>query len=171
MAFFKFMAEWGLWDIIGLLAVIAPTLIVICYLFPRKSITNFYIDTVKDYINKDYPKVIRIKLRNHTNEPIYVLSEGFQFGNVIAASPYAAKDVTTGVCEVKFVGRQPGDLSEIDTIVRPNEEVSTWVPVDPSHSDQDIDSALKERQVGKLRLKCQRVSDRRHSPVRLRVRV
>lgn len=171
MTFFKFIADWGLWDIIGLLGAAIPTVIVLCYLFPRKSIRNLYIDTRRDSINQRYPKVVRIDLRNHTNQPLYVLSEGFRFGNVIAASPHAAKDTATQVCEVKFVGRQPGVLTEIDTLVRPNEIVSTWVPVDPNHSDQHIDDAIGNRTVGTLRLKCQKVSDRRHAPVRLRILV
>jgi len=171
MAFWQFMANWGIWDIIGLAAAAIPTIMVLCYIFPRKAITNLYIDTERDSINQGYPKVVRIKFRNHTNEPLYVLSEGFTFGSVLHASPNAAQNAATAVCEVKFEGRQQGILSEIDTLVRPGQEVSTWVPVDPAHSDQVVDDAIQSRSVGTLRLKCQRLTGRRDAPVRLRVPV
>jgi hypothetical protein len=171
MEFMKFMAEWGIWDIIGLIGGAVPTILLLCYIFPRKAITNFYIDTRRDSINQGYPKVVRIKMRNLTNEPIYFLSEGFKFGSIISASPNAAKNAATKICEVKFEGRQQNLLSEIDTLIRPNQEVSTWVPVNPIHSDQDIDAAIQSRSVGSLRLKCQRMSGRRNAPIRLKISV
>lgn len=171
MAFWQFMADWGIWDIIGLIAAAVPTIMVLCYIFPRTAITNLYIDTKRDSINQGYPKVVRIKFRNHTNEPLYVLSQGFTFGAEIRRSPNAARNAATAVCEVKFEGRQPGLLSEIDTLVRPGQEVSTWVPVDPSHSDQEIDFAIESQSVGTLRLRCQRLTGRREAPVRMKVPV
>lgn len=171
MAFWQFMANWGIWDIIGLIAAVIPTVMVLCYIFPRKAITNLYIDTERTSINQGYPKVVRIKFRNHTNEPLYVLSEGFRFGSVIRRSPNAAQNAATAVCEVKFEGWQQGILTEIDTLVRPGQEVSTWVPVDPTHPDQEIDSAIESHSVGTLRLRCQKVTGRREASVRMRIPV
>ena len=171
IAFWKFMADWGMWDIIGLIAAAIPTVMVLCYIFPRKAITNLYIDTERDSINQGYPKVVRIKFRNHTNDPLYVLSEGFTFGSTIRRSPNAAQNAVTAVCEVKFEGRQQGLLSEIDTLVRPSQEVSTWVPVDPAHSEQEIDIAIENRSVGTLRLRCQKFTGRREAPVRMKIPV
>jgi len=53
----------------------------------------------------------------------------------------------------------------------PGQEVSTWVPVDPAHSDQEIDSAIENRSVGTLRLKCQKVTGRREAPMRMKIPV
>ncbi|MFH1999244.1 MAG: hypothetical protein ABIK28_06165 [Planctomycetota bacterium] len=171
MEFWRFMATWGIWDIIGLIAALIPIIMVIRYIFPRKAVTNLYIDTKRDSINQGYPKVVRITFRNHTNEPLYVLSEGFTFGSAIRRSPNAARNAATSVCEVKFEGRQHGLLSEIDTLVRPGQEVSTWVPVDPQHSDQEVDSAIENHSVGTLRLKCQKVTGRREAPIRMKIPV
>ncbi len=171
MEFLKCMAYWGIWDVIGLVAAAAPSILVLCYLYPRKSITNFYIDTRRDSINPSFPKVVRIVFRNLTNEPIYILSEGFEFGSIITASPNAAKNAATNRCEVKFEGRQQNLLSEIDALVRSGQEVSTWVPVNPTYSDQDIDSTLQSRRVGTLRLKCQRLSNRRDAPIPMEIPV
>ena len=42
--FFKFMAEWGVWDVFQTLITIIGCIVVFFYLFPRRSIENFYVD-------------------------------------------------------------------------------------------------------------------------------
>ena len=159
MSFFKFMAEWGIWDIFQTLVTIIAGVVALFYLFPRRSIENFYVDATKGAAEPPYSKIIRIEMRNLTNEPLYVLSRGFRFGNVIHASPLAAIDHATQTCEVKFPG-PGGNLTEIDTLVRHGQPISTWVPVDPNHADDIIDAALQNRSVGTLRLTCRRQSGR-----------
>jgi hypothetical protein len=159
MSFFKFMADWGIWDVIQTAIAIGGGFAILFYLFPSRSIENFYIDATRGVGDPPYPKVIRIEMRNLTNEPLYVLSRGFRFGDVIHASPFAAIDHATQTCEVKFPGPQ-GHLTEIDTLVRHGQPVSTWVPVDPNHADDIIDAALQNRSVGILRLTCRRQSGR-----------
>ncbi|MBI4388319.1 MAG: hypothetical protein HY582_04690 [Candidatus Omnitrophica bacterium] len=171
MSFVKFMADWGFWDIIGLLGAAIPSILLLWYIFPRKAINNLYVDTRRGSVNTAYPKVIWVELRNHTNKSIYVFSEGFDFGTIISLAPNAAKDAATGRCEIKFEGRQPGILSDIDTIVRPNQTISTWVPVNPSHSDPEIDAALSQRQIGTLHLKCQKLTSARNSSIKLKIPV
>ena len=114
------MADWGVWDIIGLVIALIPSVLVLIYLFPRKRIEDFYIDTKISSINPTYSKVVVVELRNHTNDPMYLISQGFKFEDTIEPSPHGAKDAATGVYEIKFEGRQKGILSEIDTLVRPN---------------------------------------------------
>jgi hypothetical protein len=171
MDFFKFMTDWGIWDIIGLIVALVPSVLVIIYLFPRKAIQNFYIDTKIASVNPTYPKVVAVELRNHTNDPIYITSQGFKFGDTIEPSPHGAKDAATGVYEIKFEGRQAGILSEIDILVRPNQVVSTWIPVDPAVSDQSLSNGLRNRTVGILRLKCQRISSRPYRFTKLKILV
>jgi len=171
MVFLQFMATWGIWDIIGLIVALIPSVLVIIYLFPRKTIENFYIDTKITSVNPTYPKVVVVELRNHTNDPIYIIAQGFSFGNIIQPSPHGAKDAATGVYEIKFEGRQSGILSEIDTLVRPNQVISTWIPVEPSVSNQSLSDALKKRSVGILRLKCQLISSRPHRFMKLKIHV
>lgn len=171
VAFFRFMAEWGVWDILGLLVALVPSVLVLIYLFPRKAINNLYVDTKVAAANQTYPIVVSVELRNHTNEPLYVLSQGFVFGSAIRPSPHGAKDAATGVYEVKFEGRQQGLLSEIDVLVRPNQVIRTWIPVHPEHSRESITNALTRHQVGHLRLKVQRISARPHPFTSLKVPV
>jgi hypothetical protein len=162
-AFFKFMAEYGVWEIISLIVALFPSILVLIYLFPRKSVKNLYVDNVTvEAPTEQFPKHVDIRLRNHTNTPLYVLSEGFKFGKAIRPFPGGAKDVATGLYEVKFEGRQRGILSEIDVLVRPNETVWTYMPVDPDHSKESIDEALRKRQLGTLNLKVKKISTRPH---------
>lgn len=172
MEFFRFMAEWGVWDIIGLFVALVPAVLVFVYLFPRKAIDNLYIDTkIASVPNTVYSKVIVVELRNHTNEPIYVLSQGFTFGSNIRPSPHGAKNAATSVYEIKFEGREKERLSDIDTLIRPNQIVTTWIPVDPGQSDESLSEALSKRSVGVLRLKMQKISSRPHPFTTLKVPV
>ena len=171
-SFFKFMAEWAVWDIIGLFVAAVPAVLVFVYLFPRKAIDNLYIDTKLATVpNTVYSKVIVVELRNHTNEPLYVLSLGFTFGPAVQPSPYGAKNAATGVFEIKFEGREDGRLSEIDTLIRPNQVITTWIPVDPSQTDESLSEALSKRSVGYLRLKLQKISSRPHPFTTLKIPV
>ncbi len=165
------MAQWGIWDILGLLIALIPSVLVLIYLFPRKAVDNLYIDTKIISVNSTYPKVVAVELRNHKNEPLYILAQGFEFGSSIRPSPHGAKDAATGVYEIKFEGREPGLLSEIDTLVRPNQIITTWIPIDPQQSDQSLLDALRNRTVGHLRLKLQRISSRPHPPTKLNIPV
>jgi hypothetical protein len=171
MEFFQFMADWDVWGIVGILITIVPSVFLIVYLFPWRRIKNLYIDTKRDSINVSYPEVIRVTLANHTNQPLYIVSEGFSFGSSIRPSPNGAKDAETGVYEIKFEGRVAGILSEIDTLVRPNQIISTWIPVDSSHSDQEIDEALKKKVIGVLELKCLKLIGKRQTFITLKLKI
>jgi hypothetical protein len=171
VVFFKFMAESGAWDILGLLVALVPSVLVLIYLFPRKAIDNLYVDTKVAVGNETYPRVIVVELRNHTNEPLYVLSQGFVFAHAIRPSPQGAKDSATGVYEIKFEGRNQGFLSEIDVLIRPNQVIKTWIPIHPDHSLQAVADALACHRVGLLRLKVQRISTRPHPFTSLKIPV
>ncbi len=90
MGFLEFMANWGIWDIIGLIVALIPSILVIIYFFPRKTIENLYIDTNIASINQTYPKVVAVELRNHTNDPTYIISQGFTFGERFRFTPPAS---------------------------------------------------------------------------------
>lgn len=171
MAFFKFMADWAIWDIIGLILVFIPSIFLLIYLFPRKQIKNLYIDAFPDQINNRYKKVIRIMLTNHTNIPIYLFSEGFTFSGSVTPSPYGAKNHNTEEYEAKFEGRIPNELSEIDTLIRPNQKISTWVPVSNEETNDNICNALKNKNVGFLKLKALKIKNGRDPFVSLTIKI
>ena len=162
ISFWEFMAHWGIWDMIGIAIALIPSILVLVYLFPRRGIENFNIDTKLATVNDVYRRVIGVELRNHTNDPIYVLSLGFTFGDAVRPSPHGKKDAATGTYEIKFQGRVEGQLSEIDTLVRPNQVVTTWIPVADDQTDEDLKRALSNRKVGVLRLRTQRIASRPH---------
>jgi hypothetical protein len=74
MIFFQFMAHWGIWDIIGLVGALIPSVIVLAYLFPRKAIKNLYIDAKRGSANQTYSKLVVVEISNHTNEPFCFIS-------------------------------------------------------------------------------------------------
>jgi hypothetical protein len=159
-------------DFIRLLITLSPWVLVLYYLFPRKAIDNLYIDTkLSSTTSTDYPKVILVQLKNHTNTPIYVLSQGFTFGSIVHPSPNGAKNASTEVYEIKFHRSENRQLTEIDTLIRPNEAIQTMILVDPNQSDELLSKALTDRNVGQLRLKVQKISSRPHPFTTLKVPV
>lgn len=171
MEFFQFMADWDIWGVLGILITIVPAVFLIGYLFPWRRINNLYIDTKRSSASAGYSKIILVTLTNHTNQPLYIISEGFRFGSSIRPSPNGAKDAATGVYEIKFEGRVVRILSEIDTLVRPNQIISTWIPVDPNHLDQEIDEALEKKVIGVLKLKCLKLIDKRQAFITLELKI
>lgn len=137
----------------------------------KKRIKNFYIDTRLGEINENYSNVVIINLRNHTNQSIYVISEGFKFRNKVQPSPNGAKDATSDVYEVKFEGREKHTLTEIDALIRPNQCVNTWIPIDPNNSEEEIRKALKDKELGVLTLKCLKIAGNRQVFVTLRLKI
>ncbi len=163
---------WGGWSFLGFVLAILPSLAVLWYAWPRKAITNFYIDSHLGGIGSSpgpLRPVVEFRMKNHTNKPIYVLSEGFTFGAVIEGAPGGGRNAATQVYQAQFEGREPGNLSEIDTLVRPNQEITTWVPVNPQHTPTEIEEALKRHEVGTLHLKCRLLGDRPFREVTLNV--
>jgi hypothetical protein len=165
------MADWGIWDIIGLLITLFPVIFLIIYLFPRKQIKNLYIDTKLSSSKPPYNKIILIELRNHTNTPIYLLSEGFKFGSKIKPSPFGGKNVNTDTYEIKFDGRVAGMLTEIDTLIRPNQTISTWVPINDNETDKNIEEALTSKSIGILKLRALKIQTGRDDFVSLKIKV
>jgi hypothetical protein len=165
------MANWGIWDIAGLFITIFPVIFLIIYLFPRRQIKNLYIDTSLGSINNRYSKVVFIELRNHTNTPIYLLSEGFKFGPTIKSSPFGAKNANTDVYEVKFEGRERGMLTEIDTLIRPNQKISTWIPVHNDESSDNVKRAIESKSVGILMFKALKIQTGRDAFVPLKIKI
>jgi hypothetical protein len=100
---------------------------------------------------------------------LYLVSEGFVFGSLIRASPHAAKHAVDRIYEVKFQGKESSSLTEVDMLLRPRESAWTWIPIDTSQEDNDIDAAIRNRAVGTLRLKCQRLTGKRHGAIQLRI--
>jgi hypothetical protein len=169
-SFLKFMVEWGVWDITSFCFTLVPLALIIIYLFPRKGVTNFYIDA-QVTSHEQFSRVIAVRLTNHTNTPLYVLSEGFKFGSTIRPSPHAAKDAATARYEIKFEGRQRGVLSDIDVLVRPNEAVSTLIPLHPDERPESVQKSIDQHQVGYLFLRVQQISTRPHPFTRLTIKI
>ena len=159
--FLEFMAKWAIWDMIAVAIAILPFFAVVWYLWPKKSMPDVYIDAIaQNGPNEVYPRVIQIKIRNHSNNAVYIQSLGFQFAGTIGPNPEGAKDHNTGLYEVKFEGQTQEQLSDIDTLVRAKQEIQTWIPVDPSITNFDLAKAIKQKEVGSLKLKCMIISSK-----------
>jgi hypothetical protein len=78
--------------------------------------------------------------------------------------PGAAAHSETGMMEVKFpVLDSPTvdedcnltyQLNTMEYLLEHRKHVSSWIPVDPSHTDAEVNSALKNCRAGRLELLC-----------------
>ncbi|MDY6855692.1 MAG: hypothetical protein SWO11_13490 [Thermodesulfobacteriota bacterium] len=55
---------------------------------------------------------------------------------------------------MKFPYVTQQELKEVDYLIRHGENVSTWIPVDPKHTDQEVDQTIKNRRVATLYCMC-----------------
>jgi hypothetical protein len=88
--------------------------------------------------------------RNYTGRSV-VLSAPFFVYRGLRPDPNARGDSPTGEYEVKFPDPRNQMLSEVECFLRHRENVSTWVPIDPTQTDQEVDKAINRHTVGKLR--------------------
>ncbi len=168
----QFMAIWAVWDMISIVLLVFSSISIVWYLWPRKKIKNVYID-VKAITTNDstYKKIIVIEIKNLSNNAVYLESLGFKFDKVILPHPNGAKDHNTNIYEVKFEGRITGELSDIDTLVRAKQKVSTWIPVNDSTDMSVLSKAISNKQVGKLRLKFALISSKPTKLFRINIKV
>jgi len=150
--------EWahqhGVWEIINTLVLLVSALVGFSLLFWAKRRVrnlNFYVRRLRDASN--YPLKVYIEIRNYTGRSVVISSPYFVFGD-LRPDPNARGDSPSREYEVKFPDRGNQTLSEVEYLLRHREEVSTWVPVDPTQTDQEVDRAIEHRAVGRLRCMC-----------------
>lgn len=122
---------------------------------PRKSIKNFLIKF--DYEKAEgwnFPLRIRILFTNHTGQNVYITSASFKCENLRPA-PNANVDTHTKKMPIKFpreVLRPDGSrevlLHDFEYFIRVDETVGSYAPINPEHTDEEIENAFRLGKVG-----------------------
>ncbi|HLD49973.1 MAG TPA: hypothetical protein VJC08_02110 [bacterium] len=143
--------DLGIWELLNFLVVLSG--LVSAYLFfGRKGrIPQLNIHTHSSrQEGQYYSLLINIEFRNFTGCSIVIANPYFKYKG-LRRHPSGHRDASSNETEVKFASNSNTvEMNEVDTFLRHRETKSTWIPVDPKHSDDEINHALKKKKVGKL---------------------
>lgn len=147
--------EWahkhGVWEIL----IIVGGLSIWTKLFPRRRIRNlnFY---MREMRNEDaqFPLSIYLEIRNYTGRTVILSNPSIRLDRDLRAPPQAHGDSPSGDLEIKFPDPNRQLYSEVEFLLRNKETVHPILPLDPGHSDIDVQTALKQKRVGRLTVTC-----------------
>ena len=131
-----------------LLAVSAWLYALFKFVIPMRHVDdlNFTMWLTRDTSRTDqqFPLRLYIEIRNFTGS-ILVISSPYIVLHSARASDLADCDAPTGRYELKFRGATGTDLNEALALVRPNQSTRTYLPLHPSHVDDEVVEMSKKR--------------------------
>jgi hypothetical protein len=160
LAAMEWAVEHGIWEIITAIAAVIGLSIGIKIVFwPRRRVRglNFFIKPIRDVSN--YPLKVYVEIRNYTGRSVVLSVPYFVFAR-LRPDPNARGDSSTGEFEVKFPDPANNNLTEVEYLLRHRENVSTWVPIDPAHTDVEVAAAIDRQGVGRLHCMCTWLKDK-----------
>lgn len=149
-----FLNNLGFWEMLNFFIVIVGILFGSVYFYRKRRVSMLNIFTSHSKRQgQNYTSLINIEFRNFIGCSIAICNPYFKYRN-LRPDPAAHRDSYSGETEVKFKGGDGNGLMEIETFLRHKESTSTWIPVNPKHSDDEVKSALDNKQVGTLYFTC-----------------
>ncbi|MBP7088466.1 MAG: hypothetical protein KBB01_04120 [Candidatus Omnitrophica bacterium] len=149
-----FLNDIGIWEIINVIILVAGVVFGSFYIIRGRRIPMLNIFT---YHSKrtgiNYTSLINIEFRNYVGSSIVICNPYFKYSG-LRADNAAHQDSFSGETEVKFTGKNGTGLTEIEAFIPHKDHISTWVPIDPKHTEGEIQSALKNKKVGILYFTC-----------------
>ena len=149
------LADHDIWGLITTAVLMLTTIGGILYLrYAKRRVRNlnFFISFKREN-RPDYPLRIYVEIRNYTGRSVVFTNPFFKFKE-LRADPQGRGDSSSGEIEVKFPDPNKQYLSEVEYMLRHKENVTTWIPLDPIHSDAEVREALKRRRAGTLNCIC-----------------
>jgi Adenylate and Guanylate cyclase catalytic domain len=92
----------------------------------------------------DYPLKVYVEIRNYTGSAVVLFADYYVYKGALRPDPNARGDKPSGKYEFKFPDPN-GMLQEVEYLLRHRDSVSSWVPIDPTHTDAEVDAALKQK--------------------------
>ena len=157
----KWAAEHGLWNMINTIVLVPSVLIGLKVLFWAKQRVrnlNFFVRPLRGD-DPNYPLKVYLEIRNYTGRSVVISIPYFVYAR-LRPDPNARGDSPSREYEIKFPDPRTNTLTEVEYLLRHRETVSTWVPIDPAHTDQEVEAAIERRSVGKLHCMCTWLKDK-----------
>jgi hypothetical protein len=153
LAWMRWAAEHSLWEMLNTAILLAVSATGVIFFWAKRRVRNlnFFTRCVRD--QSEYPLKIYLELRNYTGRSV-VISSPFFVCTRLRPDPNARGDSPSGKLEIKFPDRSNTLLTEVEYLLRHRENVSTWMPIDPAHSNEEVNEAIKRRHVGKFHCMC-----------------
>jgi hypothetical protein len=155
------LANHDIWGLITTAVLIMTTIGGILYLrYAKRRVRNlnFFVSFKRENIS-DYPLKIYVEIRNYTGRSVVFTNPFFKFKD-LRVDPQGRGDSSSGEIEVKFPDPNKQYLSEVEYMLRYKENVTTWIPLDPAHTDDEVKEALRQRRVGTLNCICAWLEDK-----------
>lgn len=119
---------------------------------PRRSIKNFPVNIHwKREPGRNFPLRITVQLTNHTDNSVYISSLSFKALR-LRRDPQANADTATERQHLKFPEPVEGEdytlLNKFDFFLPVDSSISTYAPIDPNHSDEEVKRAFTCGRVG-----------------------
>jgi hypothetical protein len=159
-ALMEWAAKHGIWEMVTAIAAVSGLVVGFKVLFWAKRRVrglNFFVSRIRDASN--FPLKVNVEFRNYTGRSVVISVPYFVIAR-LRPDPNARGDSPTGEIEFKFPDRASNNLTEVEYLLRHRENVSTWIPIDPAHTDEEVDAAIKQQRVGKLHCMCTWLKDK-----------
>ena len=156
----KWADQPGVWDLTSTVVLVLPAIMGFgIYLWARRRVRNLNFFTKRLRDGSNYPLKVYVEIRNYTGRSAVISMPFFKYDR-LRPDPNARGDSPSREYEIKFPNPSQQTLSEVEYLLRRRESVSTWVPIDPQHTDAEVDAALESRRVGKLHCMCTWLQDK-----------
>src|SRR3972149_482700 len=140
----------GIWNLLTFLSILFSSLLAYRYLFySKRNIQNLNFNKFIFRDNSNYPLKIIIEIRNYTGKSV-VIKDTYFILKKFKPDPKASMDKITGKIEIKFPTPDKTEMNEIDYFIPHNENITTWIPLDPNQSYEEIEKTLKNSYIGKF---------------------
>jgi hypothetical protein len=152
----------GIWNIITVVIGLGSAILGFkIALGARRRVPNLNFFCKRNRNDSAFPLVIDIEIRNFTGRTVVIANPFFRFNKVARPAPNAKGDSPSGEYEIKFPAN-PGaqELNQVEYMLRHGERVRTWIPIDPAHTDDEVDKALAQHRIGTITCVCAWLQDR-----------
>jgi len=161
LSFLQMTNEYGIWSIAQFLIIAVSFFIGLKLIyFPRRRIKNlnFNIQFVRNSRHA-FPSYIQLEFRNYTGRSVVLSSPFFRYRQLQPPTD-ARGDTLSGEYEIKFPSAAGKDMTEVEYLLRNKESVHTIIPIDPTHSEEEVNAMHKRRRIGTLTVMCTWLQDR-----------
>lgn len=162
MVFLRMTNDYGVWSIAQfVILAISFVLGLKFFYFPRRRIRNlnFNIRFVRNNSRHAYPAYLHLEFRNYTGRSVVLSSPFFRYRR-LQPPPDAHGDTLSGEYEIKFPGASGKERTEVEYLLRNKESVDTMIPIDPDHTDEEVNLMHAKRRIGTLTVMLTWLQDR-----------
>jgi hypothetical protein len=158
----KVLNQHGVWGIANTMILFLSAILgfgIVFWAKRRVKHLNFHTSFHRGKTSDAYPLIVNIEIRNYAGRSVVISSPYFKYDK-LKPDPNARGDSSSGEYEVKFPNAKQPILTEVEYLIRHKESVTTWIPLDRYHSNDEVETILKNRQVGTFCCTCTWLEDR-----------